>query len=72
MNIVNFPPRKGGLRPVVELYTPDQTESGLHEVWLWRSRDRDEGFIYRVQTMQDAEKLVATIKDTFPGRWSRG
>lgn len=72
MNVINFPRRNGGLCPIIELYTPDQTGSGLHEVWLWRSRDRDEGFIYRVQTMRDAEKLIAAIRSALPGRWRHG
>lgn len=72
MTVIDFPRQNGGLRPIIELYTPDQTGSGQHEVWLWRSDDREDGFIYRVHTMRDAEKLIAAIQAALPGRWKRG
>lgn len=72
MTVINFPNRKTNIRPVIEVYTPQQSGSGNYEVWLWRNRDRDDGFIYRVPTVMDVEIILDAIKDAFPGRWSRG
>lgn len=72
MSVINFPQRKVNIRPVIEVYTPQQSASGSYEVWLWRNRERDDGFIYRVPTMKDVEVIVRAIKEAYPGRWSRG
>lgn len=72
MSVINFPQRKTSVRPVIEVYTPQQSASGSYEVWLWRNRQRDDGFIYRVSTMMDVEIIVQAVKEAFPGRWTRG
>lgn len=65
MNVTPFPLRKGWVQPVVEIYAPSQTATGLYEVFVWQNRDRNEGFMARVPELRDALKILEMVKATF-------
>lgn len=67
MTVIPFPDQGGTIKPVVEVYAPRVTESGLYEAYVWKNRDRNEGFIVRLETPRQVAELLTIIKDTFKG-----
>lgn len=67
MTAIPFPSKRALVQPVVEVYSPTVTESGLYEAYVWKNRDRDEGFIVRLNSPAQVAELLTIIKDSFKG-----
>lgn len=67
MTVVPFPGQSDTMQPVVEVYAPTVTESGLYEAYVWKNRDRDEGFIVRLRNPAQVAELLTIIKESCSG-----
>lgn len=67
MTVVPFPAQGGTVQPVVEVYAPTATASGLYEAYVWKNGDRHEGFIVKLKTRAQVVELLTVIKDAFKG-----
>lgn len=68
MSVLHFPLTKSAVvQPCVEIYAPSQTATGLYEVFVWKNRDRDEGFMVRVKTLKAAMQVLRIVKQSFKG-----
>lgn len=67
MTVVRFPGAGGVLQPIVEVFAPAQTSSGLFEAYVWRNRDRDDGYFLRLHTEGQVQELLSTVRGIFKG-----
>ena len=67
MRVVPFPACKSLVQPVVEIFAPCQTATGLYEGFIWKNRDRDDGYLVRVPTHKDAMHVLRLVKQSFKG-----
>ena len=67
MTVVPFPGSGGVLQPVVEVFAPAQGTSGLFEAYVWKNRDRLDGFVLLLQTEAQVQELLAIVKGIFEG-----
>ena len=67
MTILPFPEPRLPLHPLVEMVAPDLSPSGLYEVTIWRSLERDEGYLTKVPTLADAMSVIRIANETLKG-----
>ena len=72
MSVTPFPNRRAKGAPVVEVYAPSQTGTGLYQVIVWQDRNRNEGFAVNVPTYADVLTVLKIATDTLKGNKANG
>ena len=72
MNVTPFRKRAFDGAPVVEVFAPLQTGTGLYQVIVWQDHDRNAGFAANVPTYADVLTVLRIATETLKGNKTNG